>query len=327
MSAEHDAYPSLADPDLVARLATGDEHALRTLHRRYAALVFTIARHLVDTAAAEEIVQDVFMMLWKNHSAFDPSRGSLKSWIGQFARLRALNVLRGRRREPSANDDGVENVGDDALQPDEALWTAHRTAALRAAVDALPDAQRRALSLAYFDELTQEQVAAQLDVPLGTTKTRIRLALRRLGPLVATLAGASVLSFAWNLEHRRALREERALSVVTSSDVVPLRLEATANAPHEAHANYRVRPGGTTAVLTVSHLPALGAGERYVAWAHHDGVWLSLGALERRADGGAIAIAENDALRGPVDALEVTRESEIESAPRGATILEWPARP
>jgi RNA polymerase sigma factor (sigma-70 family) len=327
MGAELEAYGKLADPDLVARLGSGDERALRALHRRYAALVFTVAARMVDAAAAEEIVQDVFMMLWQKHGAFDPARGSFKSWICQFARHRALNVLRGRRHDPSVADEGIEDITDDSLQPDEALWTEHRKATLRAALDALPSAQRRALSLAYFDELTQEQVARELRVPLGTTKTRIRLAMRRLGPLVAVLAGVGLLVFAWNAEQRKASREERALLVVTSSDVVPRRLEATASMPHEAHANYRVRPGGTTAVLTASHLPALGSGEHYVAWTRHDAVWFSLGEVEMRADGSSLTIAESDALRGRVDEVEITRESSVGSSPHGMPVVVWPARP
>ena len=98
-------------------------------------------------------------------------------------------MLRGRRPGASAPDAEVDEVADEALEPDEALWRAHRRSALRAAVDALPDEQRRALSLAYFDELTHEQIAAALRVPLGTTKTRIRSAIRRLAPLLAVLAG------------------------------------------------------------------------------------------------------------------------------------------
>ncbi|HTB72747.1 MAG TPA: sigma-70 family RNA polymerase sigma factor, partial [Polyangiaceae bacterium] len=182
----------LADSELVARIGRGDERALRTLHRRYASLVFTVASRVVDAAAAEEIVQDVFMTLWRKHETFDPARGTLKAWLGQIARRRALNVLRSRRRG-AATGDGVEEIADEALEPDEALWTAHRQSALHAAIDALPDAQRRALSLAYFDELTQEQVAAALRVPLGTTKTRIRSAMRRIAPVVAALLSVGLV--------------------------------------------------------------------------------------------------------------------------------------
>jgi len=82
------------DEALVARLGLGDEDALRALHHRYAALVFTVAARFVDAATAEEVAQDVFVTLWKKHETFDPARGAFKSWLVQIARRRALNELR-----------------------------------------------------------------------------------------------------------------------------------------------------------------------------------------------------------------------------------------
>ncbi len=316
----------LADSELVARIGGGDERALRTLHRRYASLVFTVASRVVDAAAAEEIVQDVFMTLWRKHETFDPARGTLKAWLGQIARRRALNVLRSRRRGSETGDD-IEEIADEALEPDEALWTAHRQSALHAAIDALPDAQRRALSLAYFDELTQEQVAAVLRVPLGTTKTRIRSAMRRIAPAVAALLGVGLVLLLWRrkeLAAEREARDERALTMVTSSDVVVLHLAAAPGAPPSAHANYRARPGGSVAVLTASHLPPLPAGERYVGWVRHDGVWRSLGELTVRSDGGSLLLVEDAGLATGADALEITRESIAGSSPGGAPVVVWP---
>jgi sigma-70-like protein len=113
----------------------------------------------------------------------------------------------------------------------------------------LPEREREALSLAYFEELTHEQVAAALHIPLGTTKTRIRLAIRRLAPVIAAAICVAVLVLAWRRAERDAALESRALTVVTSSDVVPLRLEAVPGVPSETHANYRIRPGGALAVL------------------------------------------------------------------------------
>jgi RNA polymerase sigma-70 factor (ECF subfamily) len=344
MSAQVESADGVADADLVARLGRGDERALRTLHHRYASLVFTVAVRIVDAGAAEEIVQDVFMTLWRKHEAFDTARGALKPWLCQVTRRRALNALRSRRRRATDIDDETAEIEDEALEPDEALWRAHRQSALRAAVDALPDAQRRALSLAYFDELTQEQIAAVLRVPLGTTKTRIRLAMRRIAPLVAALAGVGLVLLLWRRKDQEAAREardERALTMVTSSDVAVLHLGPVAGVPPETHANYRARPGGTVAVLTVSHLPPLSSGERYVGWVRHDAVWRSLGLLEVRADGGALLLAEDAGLALPVDAVEVTRESSVGSSrqsepvaapvrepvtePVGAPVVVWPA--
>jgi RNA polymerase sigma-70 factor (ECF subfamily) len=325
MSAPLDTPEGVSDLELVARLGRGDERALRVLHRRYASLLFTVAARVVDASAAEEIVQDVFMALWRKHESFDPSRGSLKSWLCQVAHHRALNVLRGRARGRGAKaiDESVEEIADESLEPDEAMWKAHRQAALHAAVDALPDTQRRALSLAYFDELTQEQVAALLRVPLGTTKTRIRLAMRRIAPAVIALAGAGLLFVVWRRRELETTRDERALTMVTSSDVVVLHLGAAPGAPPETHANYRSRPGGTVAVLTASHLPALPAGEHYVAWVRHGTSWVELGELAVRPDGGSLLLAENPALAAPADGIEITRESSVGPVPRGTPVASW----
>jgi RNA polymerase sigma factor (sigma-70 family) len=325
VSAQQDSPEGVTDPELVARVGRGDARALRTLHRRYASLVYTVATRVVDAAAAEEVVQDVFMTLWRKHETFDPARGALRPWLCQIARRRALNVRRSRRGAKEA-DGGVEEIADEALEPDEALWKAHRQSALHAAVDALPDAQRRALSLAYFDELTQEQVAAVLRVPLGTTKTRIRLAIRRLAPAIAVLLGAGLVLVLWRrkeLVTQREAREERALVMVTSSDVVALHLVAAPGAPPEAHANYRARPGGTVAVLTASHLPLLSAGERYVGWVRHGAIWRSLGQLDLRPDGGALLLVEDTALAQGADAVSITRESTVGASPEGAPVVQW----
>jgi RNA polymerase sigma-70 factor (ECF subfamily) len=326
MSAQPDTPETATDPELVARLGQGDERALRTLHRRYASLVFTVAARVVDAAAAEEIVQDVFMTLWRKHETFDPARGALKPWLCRIARHRALNVLRDRGRPPKELDAEAEAIADQAVEPDEALWRAHRQSALHAAVDALPDAQRRALSLAYFDELTQEQVAAVLRVPLGTTKTRIRTAMRRIAPVIAVLAGAGLLVLLWrrrSIEAEREARDERALVMVTSSDVVVLHLGPAPGVAPETHASYRGRPDVGIVVLTASHLPALPAGEHYVGWVRHDTVWRSLGELEVRPDGGSLLFAEDPALARPADEVEITRESTVRSSPTGAPVVVW----
>ena len=328
MSAQPDTSETVSDGDLVARVGQGDERALRSLHRRYAALVFTVATRVVDAAAAEEIVQDVFMTLWRKHEAFDPARGALKPWLCQVTRRRALNVLRSRGRSPDEGADGIEDVADDALQADEALWGAHRRSTLRAAVAALPEEQRRALSLAYFDELTQEQVADVLQVPLGTTKTRIRLGMRRLVPAVAVLLAAGLALFAWRRKEvaaEREAREERGLTMVTSSDVVTRHLVAAAGTPPETHGNYRARPGGAIGILTASHLPPLPAGERYVAWIRQGTAWRSLGEIAVRPDGGALLLAEDASLAQGAEAVEITRESTAGTSPQGPLVVSWPS--
>jgi RNA polymerase sigma-70 factor (ECF subfamily) len=317
----------VTDGELVVRLGDGDEEALRALHRRYAALVFTVAARVVDPAAAEEVVQDVFLTLWRKHATFDPSRGPLKPWLCRMTRHRAMNLARNRRRTPQASDAPFDvvagDIADDALEPDEALWHAHRRSALRAAIDALPHEQRRALSLAYFDELTQEQIAAALHVPLGTTKTRIRLALRRLAPALAALVGLGLVVLVWRRRELEMTREEQALAMVTSSDVVVLHLRAAPGAPPATHANYRTRPGSGVSVLTASHLPVLPAGEHYVAWVHRAAGWSALGPLIVRPDGGSLLVAEGADLGADPDGVTITRERDPGAAPRGSPVAVW----
>jgi RNA polymerase sigma-70 factor (ECF subfamily) len=309
-----------SEDDLVGRLSGSDETAFREIYARNAALVYSVAARILPPAKAEEVVQEVFLTLWQKHETFDPARGTLRQWLAGIAKNRALNEARRDRTRGEVPDDAAEAIRDDAPEPDEAEWAARRQAAVRAAVDALPDAQRRALSLAFLDDLTHEQVAAALGTPLGTTKTRIRAALKRLAPVLAALTLVVIVVGVW----RRAEREDRALVLVTSSDVVPRRLEPSAGAPPEAHGQFRGRAGSRTAVLTTSKLPALGDGERYVAWARHGDRWTKLGQVDRGAEDRALLVVENDVLTTVPDEVRVTRETETTKAPSGAVVIAWP---
>ncbi len=315
--------PAPSDTELASRLAGADAAALRLLHRRYAALVFTVASRIVDAGAAEEVVQDVFMTLWRKPSSFDPERGALATWLRQVARNAALNV---RRRRTGASVDEADARVDEALPADEALWEAHRRSVLRAAVDALPAVQRDALSLAYFDDLTQEQVAAALKVPLGTTKTRIRLGLRKLATLVAAAVALTLVYLGWRRSAREAAKTEEALVMVTASDVVPLRLAAAPGIDPAAHATFRARSGSTLAVMTASHLPPLGAGERYAVWARREGAWQRLGTLDRREDGRWLTVLTSVDDATSIDALEIGKEPRADASVRGSAVVTWSAR-
>jgi RNA polymerase sigma-70 factor (ECF subfamily) len=308
----------------VARLAHRDEAALRELHRRYAALVFTVAARVVGAASAEEVVQEVFVILWTKHASFDAARGAFKPWLVQITRRRALNGLRRTRREGPHESEGLEQLEADAVAPDEARWLTHRQAVIRAAVAALPETQRRALSLAFFDDLTHEQIAEVLGTPVGTTKTRIRLALKRLAPMLLAALVTAVLVSRMRRREERAARNEEALRMVTASDVVPLRLAPSPDAPAEAHGSYRARPGATVAVLTTSHLPALPAGAAYVAWARAGEGWRRLGPVVVEGDGRSLLVDRIEPGVAAPDELRVTREATAAAdAPRGAVLLDW----
>jgi RNA polymerase sigma-70 factor (ECF subfamily) len=318
-----------SDEALVARLAQRDESALRELHRRYAALVFSVAMRFVGAASAEEVVQDVFVILWSKHGSFDPARGPFKPWLMQIARRQSLNRLRSSRALGSLQDDAVDELASDDVLPDESQWRSHRQEVIRAAVDALPEAQRQALSLAFFEELTHEQIAKVLGTPVGTAKTRIRLAMKRLAPALLITLGAAVLLF---LVRRRdaeqrdedAARSKDALKMVTASDVVPVFLAPTPVAPPEAHGNYRARPGARVAVLTTSHLPSLVAPEAYVAWARAASGWRRLGPIAIDSDGRSLLVTPVAIGEPPPLEIVVTRESAASGdAPNGPALLRW----
>jgi RNA polymerase sigma-70 factor (ECF subfamily) len=215
------------------------------------------------------------------------------------------------------------------------LWREFRRSAVRQALEELPPLQRQALGLAFFEELTHEQVASVLNLRLGTAKSRIRSGLQRLrnqlSPVLALLAvilagSVATLGLLEFRDRAATSRDERALDLVTSSDVHPLRIEAAPGTPAEAHANWRARPGTRLGVLSLSHLPAAPRGFVYEAWLLHNGAWIALGTASPDADGKARIVAENDAVALPPEALRVTLEPSSGSiAPLGRTVLAWPA--
>src|SRR5262245_24544948 len=162
----------LRDEELMRQVADGSREALAVLHRRLGRRIFGLAAHTLDRAAAEDLVQDVFLAVWRNARRFDPERGSVRTWVLQIAHFRLLNELRRRSRQPEIvpDPDGLVLDGLPAgdLGPDERTWQQHRRAIVEAALDRLPPSQRQAIDLAFLDDLTHEQVAAELGVPLGT---------------------------------------------------------------------------------------------------------------------------------------------------------------
>jgi RNA polymerase sigma-70 factor (ECF subfamily) len=168
-----------ADNSLVSAIRSGDENAMATLYDRYSPIVYSVAlRVLGDTGAAEDVLQEVFMQLWRNPGGFDSSRGNLAAWLAVISRNRAIDAIRKRRPDTDIADVIV------SVEPDLA-GDAERARAMekvRGALGAMPPAQRSALEMAYFEGLTHTEIAAKTGEPLGTIKTRIRaglLALRK----------------------------------------------------------------------------------------------------------------------------------------------------
>jgi RNA polymerase sigma-70 factor (ECF subfamily) len=172
--------PQPAALALLRQLSAGDSSALGEFYDLYAGLVNGLAlRILRDATDAEDVVQEVFVQVWRQAARFDPNRGSPEAWICTMARSRALDRLRrrvARREEPSEASPATTA----APKTEEAL-------AVRKALDALSVDQRRALELAYYEGLTQSEIAKRLNEPLGTVKTRIRTAMIRLREALAPL--------------------------------------------------------------------------------------------------------------------------------------------
>jgi RNA polymerase sigma-70 factor (ECF subfamily) len=167
---------------LVARIAAGDDGALASLYDQFSSLVHGIAfRVTCDRGLAEEVVQDVFVSLWERPGAFDPDRGSVRTWLATIAHRRAVDRVRSseraRRREQASAAESPDVATVDVAAEGEAVDTSAR---LWAAVDALPEDQRAAVRLAYAEGRTYREVARILAIPEGTAKSRLRLGLRKL---------------------------------------------------------------------------------------------------------------------------------------------------
>lgn len=171
------------DSALIERMMAGDEQALATLYDRYAGMLFgMLMRILKDTQLAEEVLQDLFLQLWREAARFDATRGSLPGWLLVIARNRAISRLRGQHRRATADDpegfllESLPSPGN--LEEDAArLQLAER---LRRAMATLPGEQREALELAYFEGMTQTEIAERTGAPLGTVKSRVRSAMQSL---------------------------------------------------------------------------------------------------------------------------------------------------
>lgn len=159
---------------LVSAIRSGDEQAMAQLYERYSPIVYSVAlRILGDTAAAEDILQEVFMQLWRSPDVFDPSRGSLPGWLAVIARNRAIDSLRKRRPETDITEVVVPVVPDLAGG---AEWS-RALQKIRGVLESMASPQRSALEMAFFEGLTHTEIAAKTGEPLGTIKTRIRAGL------------------------------------------------------------------------------------------------------------------------------------------------------
>ncbi len=172
---------------LIARIAQGDREAFSRFYDAFARTTFGLIRRVLrDSGPAEEVLQEVFWQVWRDASQFDPRRGSPETWLLMRAKSRAIDMLRSiRRREKTFVMRVDESVAHPA-QPgaDAPAAAVEGRGLLESALAQLPAAQRRVIELAFFEGLTQSEIAARLGEPLGTVKTRARLGLERLRGVV-----------------------------------------------------------------------------------------------------------------------------------------------
>lgn len=155
---------------------------MSALYDRFSSIVYAVAlRVLQDTGAAEDVLQDIFMQLWRNPGAFDSSRGNMAAWLAVISRNRAIDALRRRRPQDDIEDVVVSVQTDLASETDRA----RAMEKVRGAMQAMPTPQRSALEMAYFEGLTHTEIAEKTGEPLGTIKTRIRTGLLSLRKVLA----------------------------------------------------------------------------------------------------------------------------------------------
>ncbi len=187
------AYDGLEDRALVARVTEGDGGALEALYGRYGRACFGLARRiLTDEQFAQDVVQEVFLAVWRDASRFDGARGGFSTWLLSMTHHKAVDAVRReenlRKRRTTA--EALEGREADGPQVHDEVWSLLRRERVREALATLPDPQRQALTLAYFGGYTQREIAGLTATPLGTVKTRMLAGMKRLRGSLEGLSNA-----------------------------------------------------------------------------------------------------------------------------------------
>jgi RNA polymerase sigma-70 factor, ECF subfamily len=263
------------DADMVSGIVAGDPESLNQLFGRYAAGIFSLACRISrNRALAEEATQDVFVQVWRDASSYDPARGSVRAWLLTIARGRTLDRLRAQQvrngracRVEDADESGA--LRDRGSSPESSAAESEHNAVMDTVLAVLPPDDRRLVELAYFRGLTQTQIAATLQLPLGTVKSQMRRVLKLLRSALSAQVRAP---FAWNarpaglpapvIDVRSCLRDLRVLVVDDDVDTLRLltlvleRAGATVTpASSAAQALSRLDAGWPDAVMTDLEMP------------------------------------------------------------------------
>jgi len=177
------AYRGLQDGELVELVAQKDAGALEALYERYGRPAYSLARRiLTEETLAQDVVQEVFLSLWRDARRFDAGRGTVATYLLSMTHHRAVDVVRREEnlRRWRTSEEGLELEADPKVRVEDEVLTSERRAEVRSVLQELPAAQREALLLAYFGGYTQREVAALVGVPLGTVKTRMAAGMRKM---------------------------------------------------------------------------------------------------------------------------------------------------
>ena len=175
-----------SDVELLRAVARGDEQALAALYDGYRLILFgLLLRILHSRAEAEDVLQEVFMQVWRSASSFDEARGRPFTWLVTLARSRAIDRLRALDSRDRVARDSAREVVEEVSDAVTDAIRSEQSAVVRGALEQIPEVQRRVLEMAYFQGLTQSEIAGQLDQPLGTIKTRMRSGMIKLRELLA----------------------------------------------------------------------------------------------------------------------------------------------
>jgi RNA polymerase sigma-70 factor (ECF subfamily) len=178
-------YQELEDRRLIQRTALGDKEALEELYTRYSTGVYSLARFMLrHEALAEEATQDIFLNIWLKASSYNPDRGEPRAWIMSVAHHKIVDIIRSRRRNIAVTDpkeyETLDLLPSGQMATDEEAELNLERERIREALSALPPAQREVIVLAYYEGYSQSEIAQKLNQPLGTVKTRVRLAMQKL---------------------------------------------------------------------------------------------------------------------------------------------------
>lgn len=182
-------YKKLNDQALIRLIARSQENALSELYDRYSRLVYSMALNAVrDPGVAEEITQDVFIRIWDHAGTYQSDKAKVVTWMASMTRYRSIDVIRRQQVRPEGHNVSwdIESVTQemDPVDVEQEVEISQKRHRVRQAISLLPKEQRQALAYAYFRGYTHREIAEVLDEPLGTVKTRIRLAMQKLRQLL-----------------------------------------------------------------------------------------------------------------------------------------------